>query len=96
PDTPAAIVVRATWPDEKLIATTVGRLAEDLAFTGARTTVLVLVGPALGAQSDRQDGQGGDPPQRSHLYSPRYAHLFRRRSLPGSTRGRPARMKRTP
>jgi precorrin-4/cobalt-precorrin-4 C11-methyltransferase len=78
-DTPAAIVVRATWPDEQVVLTSVGRLAADLEATGARTTVLVLVGPAL---------VGAAP--RSHLYSPEYAHMFRRRSAAGTTTGRPA------
>jgi precorrin-4/cobalt-precorrin-4 C11-methyltransferase len=78
-DTPAIIVVRASWPDEAVVVTTVGRLADDLAATRARTTVLVLVGPALAA------GPNG---ARSHLYSPRFAHKFRRRSLRGSTAGR--------
>ena len=77
--TPAAIVVRASWPDEQVVLTTVGRLAEDLDATGARTTVLVLVGPALAGAAPR-----------SHLYSPGYAHKFRRRSAPGTTVGRPA------
>jgi precorrin-4/cobalt-precorrin-4 C11-methyltransferase len=81
PDTPAAIVVRASWPDERVVRTTVGRLADDLAGVGVRTTVLVLVGPALAG-----DGIGG----RSHLYSPCFAHMFRRRSVPGTTTGRPA------
>ncbi|MHB8328792.1 MAG: precorrin-4 C(11)-methyltransferase [Acidimicrobiales bacterium] len=79
PSTPAAIVVRASWPDEQVVLTTVGGLSQALAATGARKTVLVLVGPAL---------QGAAA--RSHLYSPSYAHSFRRRSLPGSTSGRPA------
>jgi precorrin-4/cobalt-precorrin-4 C11-methyltransferase len=79
-DTPAAVVVRATWPDERVVRTTVGNLAADLAATGARTTALVLVGPALAGDGDVA---------RSHLYSPSFAHGFRRRSLPGSTRGRP-------
>ncbi len=79
--TPALIVVRASWPDQRVVWTTVGRLAADLAATGARTTVLVLVGPALGR--DRPDSL------RSHLYDPGWAHLFRRRSRPGSTEGRP-------
>ena len=79
PETPAAIVVRASWPDEQVVPTTVGRLAQDLAATGATTTVLVLVGPALAG-----------PASRSHLYSPEFAHGFRRRSHPGSTAGRPA------
>ena len=83
PDTPAAIVVRASWPDERVVTTTVGGLAADLAALGTRTTVLVLVGPALGAGV----AVGGG---RSHLYSPGFAHLFRRRSRPGSTAGRPA------
>ena len=77
--TPAVIVVRASWPDEHVVHTTVGRVADDLSALGIKTTVLVLVGPALAAA-------GG----RSHLYSPGFAHKFRRRSLPGSTAGRPA------
>jgi precorrin-4/cobalt-precorrin-4 C11-methyltransferase len=80
-ETPAAIVVRASWPDEQVVMTTVGKLAEDLVDIGARTTVLVLVGPALAA---------APAAARSHLYSPGFAHMFRRRSLPGTTAGRPA------
>ena len=79
PDTPAAIVVRASWDDEAVVLSTVGALADDLNATGVTTTVLVLVGPAL---------EGAAP--RSHLYSPAYAHKFRRRSAPGTTVGRPA------
>jgi precorrin-4/cobalt-precorrin-4 C11-methyltransferase len=79
PTTPAAIVVRASWPDEQLVMSTVGSLADDLKATGVTTTVLVLVGPALAGAAPR-----------SHLYAPWYAHKFRRRSLPGTTAGRPA------
>ena len=78
-ETPAAIVVRASWPDERVVMTTVGDLAADMTALGTKTTVLVLVGPALA-------GAGG----RSHLYSPGFAHMFRRRSAPGTTAGRPA------
>ena len=78
-DTPAAVVVRASWPDERLVMTTVGNLAETVLATGARTTLLVLVGPSLAGAAPR-----------SHLYSPSYAHQFRRRSAPGTTAGRPA------
>jgi len=80
-DTPAAIVVRASWPDERVVRTTVGRLHADLDALGARTTVLVLVGPAL----DRRGAAA-----RSHLYDPSFAHGFRRRSAARSTAGRPA------
>jgi len=82
-DTPAAIVVRASWPDERVVMTTVGGLAHDLSELGARTTVLVLVGPAIA-------GAGAGAGRRSRLYSPGFAHMFRRRSAPGTTAGRPA------
>lgn len=78
PDTPAALVVRASWPDERVHPTTVGRLAETMRADGARVTALVLVGPALAGAAAR-----------CHLYDPGYAHAHRRRSHPGSTEGRP-------
>jgi len=81
PDTPAAIVVRASWPDERVVRTTVGRLAADLAGTGATMTVLVLVGEALGE---------GPVARRSHLYAPAFTTAYRLRSEPGSTEGRPS------
>jgi precorrin-4/cobalt-precorrin-4 C11-methyltransferase len=80
PETPAAIVIRASWPDERVVPTVVGRLAEDLRATGATMTALVLVGDAL---------EG--PAARSHLYSPAFAHARRKRSRLGSTSGRPVR-----
>ncbi len=78
--TPAAVVVRASWPDERVIRTTVGGLRAAIADAGATRTVLVLVGPALGDAAA----------ERSHLYDPAYAHAFRRRSRRGTTEGRPA------
>jgi precorrin-4/cobalt-precorrin-4 C11-methyltransferase len=80
-DTPAAIVVRATWPDETVVRTTVGRLADDLRATGATMTALVLVGEALA---------DGPVRQRSHLYEPSYTTAYRLRSAAGSTHGRPS------
>ncbi|GAC1315770.1 MAG: precorrin-4 C(11)-methyltransferase [Acidimicrobiales bacterium] len=80
-DTPAVIVIRASWPDERIVRTTVGAVAADLAATGATMTVLVLVGEAL---------RDTDPAARSHLYAPTYAHTYRKRSRAGSTTGRPA------
>ncbi|MGO9558965.1 MAG: precorrin-4 C(11)-methyltransferase [Acidimicrobiales bacterium] len=81
--TPAAVVVRATWPDEQVLRTTVGELAAAITSTGATRTVLVLVGETL-----RPTGE--QAAARSHLYSPSYAHAFRKRSRSGSTAGRPA------
>ncbi len=80
-DTPAAIVIRVTWPDERVVRTTLGRLAEDMKATGTTLTVLVLVGDAL---------TEGPVTRRSHLYSPGYTTAYRLRSSPGSTAGRPS------
>jgi precorrin-4/cobalt-precorrin-4 C11-methyltransferase len=77
-DTPAVVVARVSWPDEQVLPTTVGSLAETIRASGSRTVVLVLVGDAL-------RGAG----RRSHLYDPTYAHGHRRRSAAGSTTGRP-------
>lgn len=78
-ETPVVIAIRVSWPDEKIIETTLGNLASSLRATGAKRTVLVLVGEALGGQAER-----------SHLYRPDFAHVFRKRSLPGTTIGRRA------
>ncbi len=78
PDTPAALVVRASWPDERVHHTTVGALAETIRTDGARVTALVIVGSALAGAASR-----------CRLYDPGYAHAHRRRSSPGSTEGRP-------
>jgi precorrin-4/cobalt-precorrin-4 C11-methyltransferase len=67
-DTPALIASRVSWPDEQLVRSTVGELAADLHALGRTTTVLVLVGDALGAGGARA---------RSHVYAPDYTHSFR-------------------
>jgi precorrin-4/cobalt-precorrin-4 C11-methyltransferase len=67
-DTPAVIASHVSWPDERIVHTTVGRLADDLRALDVRTTVLVLVGAALGVR---------EVPARSHVYAPTYAHSFR-------------------
>ena len=76
--TPAAVVVRATWPDEQVAMTTIADLVHTIGELGAKRTLLVLVGEALGTKDVR----------RSHLYSPNFSHRFRARSNPGSTSGR--------
>ena len=76
--TPAVVVIRATWPDEEVHWTSVGELEKTIRATRAHRTLLVIVGDALTGAV-----------QRSHLYSPTYAHIFRHRSQPGSTTGRP-------
>lgn len=47
-DTPAAIVYKATWPDEKVIRCTVAAIAAEGEKHGIKKTALVLVGGFLG------------------------------------------------
>lgn len=79
--TPAAIVVKASRPEEVVVRTTAGRLADELRRCGSTMTVLVLVGEALA---------GGPVHRRSRLYEPGFTTAYRLRSDPGSTRGRPS------
>ena len=53
PETPAAIVYKATWPDEKVVRTTVGELAAAGAREGITKTALITVGGFLGDSYDR-------------------------------------------
>ena len=73
-DTPAVIAYRVSWPDERIVHTTVGRVAASLGELGVTATVLVLIGPALAPIAG---------PARSHVYSATYAHTFR--STDGAT-----------
>jgi len=81
PDTPAVVAVRATWPDQQIVPTTVGELADTIRSTGATMTVLVLVGDVL-AETPVD--------ARSHLYAPEFTTAYRLRSETGTTAGRPS------
>ena len=81
-ETPAAIVVRVSWPDEKIVLTKVGSLASELRALGHTLTVLVLVGDVLA---------DGPVRARSHLYAPEFTTTYRLRSTPGTTVGRASR-----
>ena len=65
-ETPAAIVYKATWPDEKIVRCTVGTLAERAREAGITKTALITVGGFLGTEYDR-----------SKLYDPTFTHEFR-------------------
>ncbi|MCR5122579.1 MAG: precorrin-4 C(11)-methyltransferase [Ruminococcus sp.] len=47
PDSPAAIVYKATWADEKVCRCTVSELAETAEINGIKKTALILVGDFL-------------------------------------------------
>jgi len=67
PDTPAAIVYKASWPDEKKVLCTVKTLSAAARENGIRKTALIIVGDAV-----RQSGYA-----RSELYNPSFATEFR-------------------
>ena len=47
PDTPAAIIYKASWPDEKICRCTVATLEKTAAENGIKKTALILVGKFL-------------------------------------------------
>jgi len=47
PDCPAALVYKASWPDERIIRTTLGDLADEVSAAGIRKTAMLVVGRAL-------------------------------------------------
>ena len=66
PETPAAIVYKATWPDQKIYRCTVGTLGETVRDNGLTKTSLIVVGGFLGDNYDR-----------SKLYDPGFTTEFR-------------------
>jgi len=66
-DTPAAIVYKATWTDEKVCRCTVGTLAETAKENGITKTALITVGHFL-----------GNVRSLSKLYSPDFETEFRK------------------
>lgn len=66
PDTPAAIVYKASWPDEKTFRCTVSTLAQTAKENQITKTALILVGDFLGSEYER-----------SKLYDPSFTTEFR-------------------
>jgi precorrin-4/cobalt-precorrin-4 C11-methyltransferase len=64
---PVAVVVRASWPDERIVRGTLGDIAAKLAAQPIERTALVLIGPALAAGNFRD----------SALYDAAYRRRFR-------------------
>lgn len=73
PETPCAVVYRASWPDEIVARCRLDGLFDAIRGNKITTQALVLVGPALD-----QDAQAG----RSHVYDPGYGHRYRRLGRP--------------
>ena len=68
-DSPAALVYKATWPEEKVVRCTVGTLAKAAADNHITKTALILVGGFLDSTYDR-----------SKLYDPTFTTEFRKAS----------------
>ena len=66
-DTPAAIVYKASWPEEKIVTGTLLDIAEKVQAAGITKTALVTVGEFL-----------GDTYALSKLYDKTFTHEFRK------------------
>lgn len=67
PDTPAAVVYKATWNDEKIVRTTLEKLPEAMTEAGITKTALIIVGRVLDTDFER-----------SRLYAPDFTTEFRK------------------
>lgn len=69
-DTKAAIVYKATWPDERVYRCTVETLAQTAKENDVTKTALIIVGNVLDGEYDR-----------SELYNPAFTTMFREASV---------------
>jgi len=66
PDTPIAVVQKASWPDEKIYRGTLATIARTVAEAGVDRTAMIVVGHCLAGNYAL-----------SKLYSPDFGHMFR-------------------
>lgn len=66
PDTPVAVVEKATWPDQRIIQGTLADIGDKVREAGIRKTAQILVGRFL-----------GDHYSLSKLYDPNFSHEYR-------------------
>lgn len=69
PDTPAAVVYRASWPDELIIRSTLKEIADEVRSAGINKHAMIIVSPTLG-DSDIKAAK-------SKLYDSGFSHGFR-------------------
>jgi precorrin-4/cobalt-precorrin-4 C11-methyltransferase len=60
PDTPAAVVYHASWPDQKIVRGTVSDIADKATEAGITKTALLIIGRVVNPRQEYR---------RSHLYS---------------------------
>lgn len=69
PDCPVAIVVKASWPDERILLGTLADIEQKVIEAPIERTAIIFVGPSLAADDFRE----------SSLYDPAYQRRFRGR-----------------
>ena len=69
-DCPVAVVVKASWPDERILRGTLGDIEDRVAAEPIERTAIIFVGPSLAAEDFRE----------SSLYDPAYQRRFRGRA----------------
>ncbi|MEW6379062.1 MAG: precorrin-4 C(11)-methyltransferase [bacterium] len=72
-ETPAAVVQRATFPDEKIVRGRLENIADLVQAAGIQSTALILVGDVLKATISLQDETTP-----SQLYNPAFSHEYRK------------------
>ena len=70
-DTPVAVIQRASWPDQKIVRTTLIELDEAMRVNGIRKHAMILAGWALDPNIHEKD-------YRSKLYDATFTHGFRK------------------
>jgi precorrin-4/cobalt-precorrin-4 C11-methyltransferase len=66
-DTPIAVVVRATWPDQQILRGRLADIAAQVQASGINKTAMIVVGPALAEDSQIA----------SRLYDAAFSHEYR-------------------
>lgn len=67
PETPAAVVEKASWPQERVVSGTLDNLAQQVKQAGVTKTAMILVGEFLREEQVKP----------SRLYAPEFSHGFR-------------------
>lgn len=67
PETPVAVVQRASWPDEKIVRGTLSNIAGEVKRAGIDRQAMIVVSRCLGADYEL-----------SRLYAPEFSHMFRK------------------
>ncbi|MEC2075070.1 precorrin-4 C(11)-methyltransferase [Metabacillus fastidiosus] len=70
-ETPVVVVYKATWPDQKIVRTTIEKLDDAMRENGIRKQAMILAGWALDEEIHSKDF-------RSKLYDKSFTHGFRK------------------